>query len=42
MMSVLEYAQDMNKDVEVILKKCKQLGINAKSEEDYLDDDAIV
>ena len=34
MMSVLEYAQDVNKTVEEILKKCKELGIDANDEEE--------
>ena len=38
MMSVLEYAEDVNKPVEEILKKCKELGINVNSEEDMLED----
>lgn len=42
MMSVLEYAEDMNKKVEEVLKMCQTLGINAKSKDDELDDDAIV
>lgn len=42
MMSVLEYANDMNKEVEEILKMCGKLGIAAKSADDMLDDDAIV
>lgn len=42
MMSVLEYANDMNKDVKEIVEMCKKLGINASSENDMLDDDAIV
>lgn len=41
MMSVLEYAQDVNKTVEEILKKCKELGISVSTEEDMLDDEAI-
>ena len=41
MMSVLEYAQDVNKTVNEILKLCKQLNINATGEEDELDEDAI-
>ena len=28
MMSVLEYALDMNKEVSTVLKKCKELGID--------------
>lgn len=42
MMSVLEYAEDMNKEVEEILKMCGKLGITAQSADDMLDDDAIV
>jgi translation initiation factor IF-2 len=42
MMTVLEYAEDINKTVEEILKKCKGLGINVSSEDDLLDEDAIV
>ena len=41
MMSVEEYALDVNKTVEEILKYCKQLGIEANSKEDMLDDEAI-
>ncbi len=42
MMSVLEYAEDVNRTVEVILSKCKELNIPVSSEEDLLDEDAIV
>ena len=42
MMSVQEYASDVNLSVEKILKLCKNLGINALNEEDMLDDDAII
>ena len=42
MMSVSEYANDMNLKVEDVLKKCDSLGINVSNEDDYLDDDAIV
>ena len=42
MMSVLEYAEDMNKKIEEILKMCESLGINVSNEDDMLDDDAIV
>ena len=38
MMSVLEYAEDVNKPVEEILKKCKELGINVSGPEDMLED----
>jgi len=41
-MSVLEYALDIKKDVEVVLEKCKELGIDVKTKDDYLNDDAIV
>ena len=41
MMSVLEYAQDVNKTVEEILEACKRLGIEASTEDDMLDDEAI-
>lgn len=42
MMSVLEYANDMNKDTQEILKMCEKLDIKASSEDDMLDDEAIV
>ncbi len=42
MMSVLEYAMDVNLSPEVILGKCKELDIPAFTEEDLLDEDAIV
>lgn len=41
MMSIFEYAIDVEKSVEEILKKCKELNINATSEEDILDENAI-
>ncbi len=41
MMSVLEYALDVEKTVEEILKICKELDIDATSEEDELDEFAI-
>ena len=41
MMSVLEYALDVDKTVEEILKKCKELNIDATNEEDMLDEDDI-
>ena len=41
MMSVLEYALDVNKSVKEILKKCEELNIAVKDEEDLLDDEAI-
>ena len=42
MMSVLEYAGDVNKSVKDILELCKKLDINVSNEEDMLDDDAII
>lgn len=42
MMTVLEYAEDMQKTVADVLQKCKILGILAGSESDLLDDEAIV
>ena len=41
MMSVLEYAQDVNKTVSEILNLCKKLNIPVMVEDDYLDEDAI-
>ena len=41
MMSVLEYAQDVNKTVNEILNLCKRLNIPVLGEDDYLDEDAI-
>ncbi|MBO6145673.1 MAG: translation initiation factor IF-2 [Bacilli bacterium] len=40
-MSVIEYAQDINMDVEVVLKKAKELGY-AQNKEDILSEDAII
>ena len=42
MMSVSEYAIDINKTVEEILKKCRELSIAVNNEEDMLDDEAII
>ena len=42
MMSVSEYALDVNKTVAEILRKCEELGINAFNEDDLLDEDDIV
>ena len=41
MMSVIEYAQDINMDVEVVLKKAKELGY-AENKEDILSEDAVI
>ncbi|MBR1377411.1 MAG: translation initiation factor IF-2 [Bacilli bacterium] len=40
-MTVLEYATDVNRTVENILKMCKELNIQAENEDDLLDDEAI-
>ena len=42
MMSVLEYALDVDKTVEEILKLCKELDIDVTNEDDELDEDAII
>ncbi len=42
MMSVLEYAQDINVTVAEVLKRCKELGIKVTNEEDMLSEDDIV
>ncbi len=42
MMSVKDYANDMNVSVAEILKKCKELGINANNAESELSDDDII
>ena len=42
MMSVLEYAQDVNKTVSEILNLCKRLNIPAFNEDDELDEEAII
>ena len=42
MMSVREYAEDINRDVSLILEKCLELDIDAKTEDDMLDEEAII
>lgn len=42
MMSVLEYANDVNKTVTEILKKCEELNINVTSLDDLLSEDDII
>lgn len=42
MMSVFEYAEDVNKTIDYILKKARELGITASSEEDMLSEDDII
>ena len=41
-MSVLEYAQDVNKTVEEIFKLCDKLEIKVKNEDDMLEQDDII
>ena len=41
MMSVEEYALDVNKTVNEILELCKKLNINVSSKDDELDDEQI-
>lgn len=42
MMTVFEYAEDINKTVEEVLKNCKELGIKVANGDDILDEDAII
>lgn len=42
MMSVLEYANDINKTVAEVLKKCEELGINVKNQDDMLEEEDII
>lgn len=42
MMSVQDYAEDMNFTVQDVLNKAKELGINVSNKDDMLDDDAII
>ncbi len=42
MMSVIEYANDVNKSVNEILNKCKELGINVTNENDELEEEDII
>ena len=42
MMSVLEYATDVNKTVEEVLKLCKKLDINCNNDDDILSEDDII
>ena len=42
MMSVQEYAEDINRTVETVLNKCKELNIPVNSSDDILDEDAII
>ena len=42
MMSVGEYALDINRTVSEVLRKCDELGISANSSSDMLEEDDIV
>ena len=42
MMSVAEYAEDINRTASYVLNKCKELNIPAYEEEDLLDEEAII
>ena len=42
MMSILEYAQDVNKSVEEIFRLCDKLGISYEDENTDLSEDDIV
>ena len=42
MMSVKEYSEDINKSIEVIIKKAKELGYDVNNEDDILSEDAII
>ena len=42
MMSVLEYANELGVDVNVVLKKCKSLGINVNGKDDYLEEEDVI
>ena len=41
MMSVEEYAEDVNRTVDEILKKCEELGFSLTSSDDMLEQDEI-
>ena len=42
MMSVQEYASDVNRTVDYVLNKCKELGIGVSSVDDLLEEDDII
>ena len=42
MMSVREYAEDINQNVSLVLAKCLELDIDVKTEDDLLDEEAII
>ena len=41
-MSVQEYASDVNRTIDYVLKKCKELGINVVNEDDLLEEEDII
>ena len=41
-MSVLEYASDVNRTVDYVLKKCNELGIGVSNEDDLLEEEDII
>ena len=41
-MTVEEYAVDTNNNIDVVLKKCKELEIDVSSKDDFLEDDDII
>ena len=41
-MTVKDYANELNVDVNVVIKKVKELGFNYNNPDDVLDDDAII
>ena len=42
MMSVQEYASDVNRTVEYVLKKCNELGISVSNQDDLLEEEDII
>ena len=42
MMSVKEYALDINVDVEKVIRKAQELGYNITSEDDELNEDQVI
>lgn len=42
MMSVLDYASDVNRTISYVLSKCKELGINVSSADDLLEEEDII
>lgn len=42
MMSVQEYASDVNRTIDYVLKKCKELGVDVTQEDDLLSEEDII